>query len=294
MEFDWDLSSLHKQLKELKGLNLVLGMRAGALSGSHPEVLFDQLPLPLLSGDKYVTETFGKYLQGFVLTRIKTGIVSGGRYVSWGTSILPVPTRSVMFADPSQIPQDRHIVVINGQFCITDSLASQHAFYLRCIQLKPVRSAISRSNPKSEDCSHLFAPRERASEADIQGRFNAWLDIVLSQAIPPSVVAFNFNLAEPWSIEVIGSDRYSDSDSDWACEESFRPDVERFLLRGSAASETWKSVLNTAKPLISAYLDRPSGGSAILRGAEAVVVGFVDGDLHKIWPRGRGRTKRSA
>ena len=107
----------------------------------------------------------------------------------------------------------------------------------------------------------------------------------MSQPVGPSVVAFSFNLAEPWCIEIVGSDRYSADDPDWACEESFRPDVEQLALPETEVGETWEVVLEAAKRLVTAYLDRPSAGSAILRRAEAVAVGFVDGELHKVWPR---------
>ena len=117
-----------------------------------------------------------------------------------------------------------------------------------------------------------------------QSQFDAWLDRALSQPIPSSVIAFSFNLAEPWCIEVIGSDRYSDGDPDWACEESFRPKVESLALPKSDGA-TWERVLENAKSIVSAYLDRPSAGSTVLRRAEAVVVGFVDGELHRVWPR---------
>jgi hypothetical protein len=123
------------------------------------------------------------------------------------------------------------------------------------------------------------------STSTVQSAFDVWLDVALSQPVGPSVVAFSFNLAEPWCIEIVGSDRYSADDPDWACEESFRPDVEQLALPETEVGETWEVVLEAAKRLVTAYLDRPSAGSAILRRAEAVAVGFVDGELHKVWPR---------
>jgi shikimate kinase len=117
-----------------------------------------------------------------------------------------------------------------------------------------------------------------------QLQFDAWLDRALSQPIPPSIVAFSFNLAEPWCIEVIGSDRYSEDDPDWACEESFRPEVESLPLPALDGT-SWELVLEDAKRVVSSYLDRPSAGSTVLRRADAVTVGFVDSDLHKVWPR---------
>jgi hypothetical protein len=46
------------------------------------------------------------------------------------------------------------------------------------------------------------------SSQDYQTSFNNWLDNALSQEIPSEVVAFAFNLSEPWSVEVHGTDRF--------------------------------------------------------------------------------------
>jgi hypothetical protein len=118
-----------------------------------------------------------------------------------------------------------------------------------------------------------------------QPGFDAWLDRALAQPIPPSVVAFCFNLAEPWCIAVVGSDKYSADDPDWACEETFRPSTKSLSLPESEVGETWETVLEYAKGIVAAYLQRPSDGSAVLRRAEAVAIGFVDGDLHKVFPK---------
>jgi hypothetical protein len=118
-----------------------------------------------------------------------------------------------------------------------------------------------------------------------QSTFNGWLDSALAQSIPAGIVAFSFNLAEPWCIEVIGSRRYSEEDSDWACEEAFRPKVPNLDLPKSEVGSDWESVLEASKKIVSAYLERPSAGSTILKKATAVTVGFVDGDLHRVWTR---------
>ena len=118
-----------------------------------------------------------------------------------------------------------------------------------------------------------------------QSAFNAWLDKALSARIPPEVIAFSFNLAEPWCIEVIGAKAYSAEDSDWACDEAFRPKIRSLDLPESEVGTDWESVLESSKKIIDAYIDRPSSGSAVLKKATAVAVGFVDGELHQVWPR---------
>lgn len=284
-DFVWNIHSLHKNIPQLKRLKIVLGLHPGSQTGMHPELLFDQLPLPLLSGDSYVSETLGPHLECFAMIPLKTGTVISERFVKWGTSLLPVPTPQVMYTDIAQIPQTRHFAIVNGHFCITKSLASKNSFFFRCVEFKPLSKTFARQEAKSRDYSNLFANPTNETLVSFQNKFNAWLDDALCQKIPTSVVAFSFNLAEPWCIEIIGSDRYSEDDPEWACEESFRPDREQLALPASVVGKSWKVVMKSAKQMIAAYLDRPSAGSAILRRAEAVVVGFVDGDLERVWPR---------
>src|SRR5262245_30099940 len=117
-------------------------------------------------------------------------------------------------------------------------------------------------------------------------KFDAWLDRALAKPVPAHVVAFNFNLSEPWSVELIGADRYSEEDADWACPpEAFRPKGKKLRLPESECGSDWQSVLEAAKSLVVSFLDRGSSGSERLRQAQGVTVGFVDGDLHKVWPR---------
>ena len=121
--------------------------------------------------------------------------------------------------------------------------------------------------------------------ASFQEAFNAWLDKALSKRVPESIIAFSFNLAEPWRVELVGSDKYSDGNPDWACPpEAFRAKVKKLGLPESEVGSNWESVLEAAKSLVTAYLNRASPGSDRLRRAVAIVVGFVDGDLHKVWP----------
>jgi shikimate kinase len=124
------------------------------------------------------------------------------------------------------------------------------------------------------------------SNLAFESEFNAWLDMALSEPVPESVIAFNFNLYEPWSIEIIGSDTYSENDPNWASDgaESFRPAVEALPLQASEHS-SWKEVLEHAANLVRAYLERPGAGSQRLRRAQAVAIGFVDGELRRLWPK---------
>lgn len=124
-----------------------------------------------------------------------------------------------------------------------------------------------------------------AVSSAFQEKFNAWTDKALSKPVPEKVIAFSFNLAEPWCVELVGADKYSDDDSDWACPpEAFRAKVRNFDLPENEVGSEWEPVLEAAKAMVSAYLARPSPGSERLKEAVAIVVGFVDGDLNKVWP----------
>ena len=122
------------------------------------------------------------------------------------------------------------------------------------------------------------------SASSFQSKFNAWLDDSLADAPDDEVVAFSFNLSEPWSIEVVGCGRYDEDDEDWSTHEVFRPDTDPLELPEAEAGDSWESVLEFARSLIQAYLGRPGPGSSALKEATAVTVGFVDGDLHRLWP----------
>ena len=49
-----------------------------------------------------------------------------------------------------------------------------------------------------------------------------WIDKVLDQEIPNTVVAFCFNLYEEsdgsWAMELVGTERFDPEDEDWACD----------------------------------------------------------------------------
>lgn len=118
-----------------------------------------------------------------------------------------------------------------------------------------------------------------------QNKFNAWADKALAKPVPEAVIAFSFNLAEPWCVELVGSDKYTENDPDWACPpEAFRAKIKTLNLPEAEVGSDWQTVLATTKAVVTEYLSRANPGSDRLRQAVAVVVGFVDGDLHKVWP----------
>ncbi|MFC0682872.1 hypothetical protein ACFFGH_33995 [Lysobacter korlensis] len=115
----------------------------------------------------------------------------------------------------------------------------------------------------------------------------SWLNDAARQ-LQPGVRAFAFNLFEPagmegvkYGVELIGSDRYADSDDDWPCDEVWEPEPRALAIPLAFSGSAWTDCLERVRGLLAQYVESPSG--AWLTSAEAVAVGFVDGDLHRIW-----------
>lgn len=114
--------------------------------------------------------------------------------------------------------------------------------------------------------------------------FATWLEASLSCSIPDEVVAYTFNLAEPWCIEVVGCDRYDAADPDWACDEAFRPEQGTLRLPSGIFGNDWETVLQRSIEMVNLFLEGDTRASRILKRSQAVAVGFVDGESHLIWP----------
>ncbi|MCR5824123.1 MAG: hypothetical protein K6G60_06815 [Lachnospiraceae bacterium] len=124
-------------------------------------------------------------------------------------------------------------------------------------------------------------------ELSLDELFEEWLDSALCQNIPDDVIAFNFNLYEDtgskWSIEIVGTSSFDESDEDWACDE-----VTDFNTRGNPLQwqedTSWEDVLSKAEDMLIKYLE--TGKNAYkLKHAEAVACGFVDGSLEIVYKR---------
>lgn len=120
---------------------------------------------------------------------------------------------------------------------------------------------------------------------EFQNTFATWLKDCLSSSIPHEVVAYTFNLAEPWCIEVVGCERYDATDPDWACDEVFRPEQGSLELPSKVFGDDWETVLERSIEMVSRFLDGDTQASKILKGSQAVAIGFVDGDSHLLRPR---------
>ena len=117
--FDWNIETLHNHQSELRKVKILLGTRPGQKGAEHPEVLFDQLPVPLFTADGYVIETFTPYWEGFATVPVQTGIAQVNRFKKWAKSLVLVPLPAVQYNSPSDVPKSRHMAVIADRFCIT-------------------------------------------------------------------------------------------------------------------------------------------------------------------------------
>ncbi len=124
---------------------------------------------------------------------------------------------------------------------------------------------------------------------DQHRRFAAWADHACSRDIPSEARAFCFNLAETsdaFVVELIGSPIFDRMDRDWACEEVFRARDPEFELLYAEVGKQWEPVLQMAVTMVRRHLEDRSNAGGRLREAEAVAVGFVDGELEIVWPEG--------
>jgi hypothetical protein len=133
--------------------------------------------------------------------------------------------------------------------------------------------------------------RARPTNDELDVAFSRWAEKALAGNIPKEVVAFSFNLYEAprsFQMEVIGTSHYDAKNQDWACDEMFVRRDPLLNLPYSAVGSSWQRCLESAVGMVGRYLaNRESRGSNRLRLAEAVTVGFVDGDLHRVWRRPR-------
>lgn len=169
--FHWDIRTLHQRHSQLQKITVIFGLRPGHRTGGQPEMLYDQLPVPLLSGDSYVNEAFSPFMSGFERVSVTTGFVrSSGRFDKWGDSWVLVPTEGAFYHDPADIPGDRHMAMISNKFCISTLLRQRLSFYLRDVVCVPFVRGIVSSAPISRDYSQIFKARKKSKEVEVENR----------------------------------------------------------------------------------------------------------------------------
>lgn len=116
--------------------------------------------------------------------------------------------------------------------------------------------------------------------------FAAWTDAALATP-PEEAAAFCFNLYEyddAYRAEIVATSRFDRDDPEWAVDPIFfMPASHLFPLERLPGDDDWQRALAQAKELIERYL-RSGNRSEVLRTAQGVGCGFVDGDVHVLWP----------
>ena len=122
---------------------------------------------------------------------------------------------------------------------------------------------------------------------EFYSEFSAWLDEVLKEELPQGIAAFNFNLYEgedAFDIQLIGASRFDEADDDWACDEAFSSEEDVYYLPRESEDIEWQEGLSCAADLVDLYLDQGQYAGK-LKAAQAVAIGFVDGDLTILYTR---------
>lgn len=126
---------------------------------------------------------------------------------------------------------------------------------------------------------------KRTPRDTLKVNFDEWLNHVISQPPPPGLVAFNFNIAEAFGkfqVSLIGATSYDPENLDWACAEAFVSQPRNFNLPHSEVGAQWQDVQRLVEAWVLDHIRRAPRSSP-LREATAVTVGFVDGELAKVW-----------
>ena len=98
------------------------------------------------------------------------------------------------------------------------------------------------------------------------------------EQIPKRVIAWHFDLYEPYALQLAGSSSYDADNDDWACEDEdeFYPQSSRLQL-DFLSELSWRQVL---KMLVQALRElREQMPDAKIFECKHVAAGFVDGDL---------------
>jgi hypothetical protein len=111
-----------------------------------------------------------------------------------------------------------------------------------------------------------------------------WLNKVLPKRLPEKVVGLAFNLTGDaeygYELNLVGTRSFDPADPDWACDDVWSTKGCQFEF----PEANWEATLERVVSLLREYLS-DGKRSEILRSAEGVGVGFVDGDLHVLWNR---------
>lgn len=138
-----------------------------------------------------------------------------------------------------------------------------------------------------------FLFKKKAKKMLYYDGFEKWLNEQISKCCLDDVIAFNFNLYEDggkkWSVELVGTDTFSEGDTDWACCEVFATRDNPFVVEHSG---DFREVLSVFKSCVVRYLECGNYREQ-LKSKAGIGIGFVDGDLELLHKNTDFKTPKS-
>ncbi|MEM1221687.1 MAG: hypothetical protein AAGH40_02915 [Verrucomicrobiota bacterium] len=116
---------------------------------------------------------------------------------------------------------------------------------------------------------------------------SVWLRTSLSSANADKIKGYSFNLIEnggEYSVELIGASEFDANDPDWPCEEIFEATPRSIPIPEPVHEGNWESCLTNMATNLRDYLSFGDQSAQILKRADGIAVGFVDGELQIIHP----------
>jgi hypothetical protein len=135
-------------------------------------------------------------------------------------------------------------------------------------------------------CARLLncAVMRHQPSAELRLEFAAWLDKFLVGLVANQVAAFVFNVYEgdvSFDVQLDGAASFDPADDSWASQRIVSTGEDLFSIPRDAVGDSWEAALDVVRQLVRQYL--VSGLHAgKLKQAQAVAVGFVDGDLELV------------
>ena len=126
------------------------------------------------------------------------------------------------------------------------------------------------------------------SRIEFQQEIYNWLANSFENLDLSGVEAYYFSLYEMkhgFAIDLIGAPKYMKDDSDWPCEEVVVSSPRRISIPEELHNGNWETCQNNIFKFLIQYLHSNDKNTRILKSVDAVVVGFVDGDILTLFSR---------
>ena len=116
-------------------------------------------------------------------------------------------------------------------------------------------------------------------------QLSVWLRSSLADVDTDKIRGYAFNLVEnggDYSVELIGAAIFDEDDPDWACEEEIEATPRSIPVPEPIHKGSWESCLANMQSILTDFLSFGDASAQILKSADGVAIGFVDGDLEVI------------